>query len=621
MKTQIEYDLPYIVKCINEFKDSKQYFTVSEWATNKRYLPPELSPISGNWNNDVTPYLTEIMDCFSESSFIRQVAFMKGAQIGATTGILENTIGYIIDHAPGPTMFVNADKELAELGVELRIDRMISSAGLSDKIFSQGRDNDKFNRKTGSTKSKKEFVGGFLLARGANSPGKLRMVSIRYLLLDEVDGFPVSAGKEGDPVSLAEKRTNAYESTRKILYTSTPAVKHTSKIHKLYQRGDQRKFMVPCKDCGHFQELKFDKNKDGKGGIHFDRDDDGNLINESVGYVCVECGILWKNSDKVHFLKKGRWEATVKSVDLTFRSYHLNSLYSPVGMYSWVQACKDWLEAQRDTNKLKTFMNTVLGEPWEERGDRPEYRNIMSNRISYLAGTVPDDVLFLTIGADVHKGRIDVEILGWAKDQVNYSIDWMSLEGDTMSPDGEGFRKLEKVIMNGVGGHKVSLTLIDCGYLQDQVYRFCAKFGTGVYPLRGVAKYNGKQAYKLVEVEGYGSLQCLNVVVDFYKDRLSAWLKKKAFDDGTFPWGACFYPADYKDAYFKQYSNEQKMEEVNAKGEVTGYKWKRRNQNAPNHAWDCRVYNLAAFDFFLDLIREHQNSQFTIEQFYEFIKS
>ena len=621
MKSQTEFDLPYLTEKITALTVKKVFYKVSEWATKKRYLPPELSRNSGHWSNDVTPYLVEIMDCFSQHSFIKDVAFMKGAQIGATTGILENFIGYIIDHAPGPTLYVNADKDMAELGIELRIDRMIQSAGLSDKIYSQSKQDDRYNRKTGSTKSKKEFNGGFLLARGANSPGKLRMFSVKYLLLDEIDGFPESAGKEGDPVALAEARTKGYAPVRKRLYNSTPLIKHTSKIYKKYMAGDQRKYYVPCKDCGHFQILNFEPNKDGKGGIVFDRDDDGNLIKESVGYVCIECGVIWSNADKIHFLKKGEWRATAVSTDPVLRSYHLNGLYSPVGMYSWEDVVRDWLGSQNDINKLKAFVNTVLGEPWEERGDRPEYRQIMQNRISYLKGKVPPEVLFITAGCDVHKGRIDVEILGWAKDQVTYSIDWLSIKGDTLSTEGEAWKKLQNLILNGVDGKKISLTLVDSGYLTDQVYRFCALFGNGVYPLKGVRRYNYKEAYNLKKVEGYGSLECLHVAVDFYKDRLAAWLKMKQLDDGKSPWGTCYYPADYDDAYFKQYANEQKFEEVDKYGKVLGYVWRKRNANADNHAWDCRVYNIAAFDFFLDLIRQHKGNDFTIEQFFEYIKS
>ena len=91
-------------------------------------------------------------------------------------------------------------------------------------------------------------------------------------------------------------------------------------------------------------------------------------------------------------------------------------------------------------------------------------------------------------------------------------------------------------------------------------------------------------------------------------------------ESGDVPWGTCFYPADYKDSYFKQYGNERKLEEVNKHGEVVGHRWVKRSANAANHAWDCRVYNLAAFDFFVDLVRKDQDEEFTIEQFYDFIK-
>ena len=132
----------------------------SAWAEEKRILPAGLTPLPGPFRWDVVPYLKEIIDCFSPSSGINKIAIMKGAQLGFSVGILENLIGWIIDCQPGPTMFVSADKELAEATTELRIDRMIQTAGIADKIFSQTEK--KHGKKTGDSKGKKEFPGGFL---------------------------------------------------------------------------------------------------------------------------------------------------------------------------------------------------------------------------------------------------------------------------------------------------------------------------------------------------------------------------------------------------------------------------------------------------------------------------
>lgn len=54
----------------------------------------------------------------------------------------------------------------------------------------------------------KIFPGGFITIAGANSPTGLRSHTIRILLADEIDAYPASAGKEGDPLLLASKKTD-----------------------------------------------------------------------------------------------------------------------------------------------------------------------------------------------------------------------------------------------------------------------------------------------------------------------------------------------------------------------------------------------------------------------------
>lgn len=45
---------------------------------------------------DNTPYAKEIANCFSKNSPIREVAIMKGVQLGFTTAIFENK-GWILE--------------------------------------------------------------------------------------------------------------------------------------------------------------------------------------------------------------------------------------------------------------------------------------------------------------------------------------------------------------------------------------------------------------------------------------------------------------------------------------------------------------------------------------------
>lgn len=332
-------------------KTQVTHLTVSEWATAKRILPQGLSPLPGPWSWEVTPYLREIADCFSATSSVREVAFMKGSRIGATVGVLENIIGYVIDAEPGPMLYVGADAEAAETAVEMRVDQMISSAGLSHKIFSQG--SKAHGKKTGDTKSKKEFPGGALLTVGPNSGAKLRGFGAQYALLDEIDAYRLEVGStdkkaktaaEGDPITLVKRRTDEYEATRKILYISTPLQAQTSRINQLFLEGDQRRYFVPCKHCGAMQYLKW-RGGDGKYRIKYEVDKAGRLVWDSVHYECEVCGTSWKNTDKAWFLPRGEWRATAESARPGFRSYHAPSMISAIGMRSWEDACQEWIAA------------------------------------------------------------------------------------------------------------------------------------------------------------------------------------------------------------------------------------------------------------------------------------
>src|SRR5690554_6111930 len=87
-----------------------EVLTPSAWAEQKRYLPPSVTSLPGYYRFDVAPYLREIVDCLSVDSPVREVAVMKGVQICATVGILENAIGYFIDAIKvAPIMLATAD--------------------------------------------------------------------------------------------------------------------------------------------------------------------------------------------------------------------------------------------------------------------------------------------------------------------------------------------------------------------------------------------------------------------------------------------------------------------------------------------------------------------------------
>lgn len=617
-------DAAYLAEQFESLADEQVRLLVSEWARKSRYLPAELTTKPGNYDPDYTPYLIEIMDSLSANHPARKVVVMKGAQIGFTAGVLENFIGYTIAHDPSGFLYVSADAELTKLGMELKIDRMLHFSGLKHLLGAA----DGTSKRSGDTAMLKEFPGGFLMAAGAKNPGKLRSTAARKGALDEVDGMPRLIGgvgsEEGSPVDLFEKRTDTYEHSRKILYGSTPLVAQTSMIYPLFLSGDQRHYYVPCPRCGEFQVLEWHGLREDKTsfGIVFDFSKTGRLIEESVAYECRHCCEWFHNYDKATMLGRGEWRPHAETQEPGLVSYHVPALLSPVGMYSWTGIVQKWLKAwdikndrPRDIDKLRAFYNLERGLPWEERGESPKFERVQQHRRAvYVSGTVPNKfaeketgapVILLTCAVDVHGDRLDVEVVGWCMNRQTYSIEWLHFGKniDDLGPAGpwqqlRGLLEEGKWVADDGREYKIELTLIDCGHKADTVHQFCTEYSGGVFPIMGrELPIKGAQFREFNTFKSKFGNQGYNVTATLYKDRLAAWLK---FDwdgsDELQPLGYPNYPSDYGDDFFRQYEAEEKVELLER---ITrrrlGFQWRQKGQR-PNHAWDCRIYNMAAFD-------------------------
>jgi len=135
----------------------------SEWAEKHRVMTSDVSSFPGPFRYDKTPYLIEIINHLSLKSDARVVAIMKGGQIGYSTGVIENGIGWIIDESPAPILLTSGDKDLAKEMMEKRIDQMIDSCGLRYKIRPNSMR--KRNQRTGDTSlSKPESISFFFEA-------------------------------------------------------------------------------------------------------------------------------------------------------------------------------------------------------------------------------------------------------------------------------------------------------------------------------------------------------------------------------------------------------------------------------------------------------------------------
>lgn len=446
--------------------------SVSEWADQYRMLSAKSASEPGRWRTARTPYLREIMDCLSPSSPVERVVFMKGAQIGGTEAG-NNWIGYVIHMAPGPMMAVAPTVEMAKRNSKQRIDPLIEESETLSALIAPAR-----SRDSGNTVLSKEFRGGVLVLTGANSAVGLRSMPVRYLFLDEVDGYPGDVEGEGDAISLAEARTRTF-ARRKILIVSTPTIAGASRIEREYEQSDQRHFMVPCPHCAHEQRLRFERLSWVKGKP------------DTANYLCEACEKPIEEHAKTQMLESGRWVATCPGQNRT-AGFHLSSLYSPIGWRSWKEIAHAWELAQGSAVALKAFKNTELGETWVEQGETPEWQRLLERRESYRIGTVPYGALLLAAGIDVQKDRIEVSVWGFGRQQHAWLIEHRVLDGDTARDS--VWRRLGEMLQeswthaSGVTMRLVRMGL-DTGYATQEAYFFTrTQRDPRLLPMKGVAR-------------------------------------------------------------------------------------------------------------------------------------
>ena len=571
--------------------------TVSEWADKYRMLSGKASSEPGPWRTERTPYLREIMDCMSSSSSVQKVVFMAGAQLGKTEAI-NNVVGYMIAHAPGPAMFVQPTIDMAKRLSKQRLDSLIHETPCLKEKIAPAR-----SRDSGNTMFSKEFPGGILLLTGANSATGLRSAPCRWVLLDEVDAFPADVDGEGDPCALAERRASTF-SRRKVILTSTPTVKDMSRIETEYLASDQRRFFVPCPHCDHMQDLQW-KN------IQW-RDGDP----KTAAYVCESCGAHIPEHHKSQMLRQGEWRSTATSEDPRTVGFHLSSLYSPLGWKSWEEIVTEFLRAKNDAPLLKTFVNTVLGETWEEEvGAKLGADGLRERAEFYPAGEIPDAASIVTAGVYVQDNRVAIGIYAYGTGEECWLISHAEIYGD---PAGKKlWDQVDDVILRNyrtASGKEVRVNAIGIdsgGHFTSEVYAYAReRVKHNVFALKGQSQRNkppiGKPSKVDINYRGQvlkNSAQVYPVGVDTIKSTLFGRLKHNEIGAGYI-----HFHAEASQEYFKQLTSERQVVRY-----VKGFavrEWKKKAGDR-NEALDCFVYSYAALNFLY--MRFNRNTIF--EQF------
>ena len=581
--------------------------TVSQWADAHRHLSQKGSARYGQWQTARTPYLREPMDCLSARSPVQRLVFMKSAQIGATELGL-NWIGYVMHHNPAPMLIVVPTLDLRRRWVRQRLNPLIQESDVLRELVDTQRSRDASNGE-----DMKDFPGGMLIISGANSPASLSSMPIAFALLDEVDRFPWEAGAEGDPVGLIQERTKSF-GNRKLALISTPTIAGGSRIAEEYEQSDQRRYHVPCLHCGELQHLKL-KN------LSWNR-----AITEAR-YVCEHCGGEMHEHDKPAMLREhvdgGQAKWIPANPSSSVRGYHINGLYAPPGLgFTWAEIAREFVAVKDDNTRLKRFVNTTLGETWEDRSVSVEPHELARRAEDVPMRTIPPGCLVLTAAVDTQDDWLECKILGWGWNEATdtpqfWIIDRHQILGNTafLDPWDQLQEYLHTPLTNAWGKTlRIAAAAIDVrGHRGDQVRAFVTRpqLKTRVYACQGATirmnrpiattasdpDKRGKQRARVVR----GGFAIWNIGTEYCKDFIYGHL---AADRERPPQDRVFrFPAGLDEGYFYGLMSETYDPEKNRYVQRRGAKYKR------NEPLDTLVYAWAIGHHREVLIGHYRNGQ------------
>lgn len=545
---------------------------VSEWADRYRVLSPESSAEPGRWHTTRAEYQRGIMDAINDPD-VEMVVVMTSSQIGKTE-ILGNIVGYFISQDPSPILVIQPTLDMAQTWSKDRFAPLVR-----DCEILKGKIKDPKTRDSNNTILHKSFPGGHITVSGANSPASLASRPIRVVLCDEIDRYPPSAGSEGDPVSLALKRSATFWNRVNFLI-STPTTKGISRIEAAWENSDQRLFYVPCPKCKKKQPLRW-------ANVTWLKDDNKKSLPHTAKYKCEKCGNLWDDAKRWAQIRKGEWHSTLKMIGESYvAGFHLNEIYSP-----WVRLSEmvsNFLRAKNNPEMLKAFVNTSLGETWEEEGETVDDTSLYSRREKYKA-QVPKGGLVITCGVDVQDDRLEGEVVAWGKGDESWSVEYFTIHGNPGYTN--VWNDLDKKL-NSTFTHqskiklKIACTCIDTGgHFTDQVYKFCKGKGyRRIFAIKG-SNTPGKPVVSRPSVSNKARIKLFTIGTDTAKEMIFSRLRMR--ESGA---GYMHFPAKYDEEYFAQLTAEKATTKY-TRGFPHRVWIKTRTRN---EALDARVYAMAA---------------------------
>tara|TARA_R110002073_G_scaffold326370_1_gene506150 strand:+ start:543 stop:2375 length:1833 start_codon:yes stop_codon:yes gene_type:complete len=567
--------------------------SVSEWA-DANVILNEDSAEPGPYRTNRTPYVREWQDS-AGLSHVRQVTSVASTQVGKTQSGL-NILAWAIAQDPGPITWVMPTREDANEFGENRVQPMIDSCpALRRQLTGERFD---------SKKRQIQFQRCRMLFRSAVTPKELAQYPARWLFGDECDKWPARAKGEAPPFDLARERTRTFWNHR-VYLSSTPTTDEAL-IWREFQRGDRRRFHVPCPHCGKFQVLRWKQ-------VKWESDDvdteEKMRAARAAWYECEHCKGRIEDLHKQTMLEQGAWcpeavDFESHLVDGKFelqddttphRSYHIWAGYSP--WLAWWELAAEFLRTVGKP-EFQNFVNSWLGEPWVSKVEETRPEEIKACVGGYHRGEVPEGVRVITAGVDVQKRWLAFTIRGWGVGMESWLLDHGRLDD---------FDQLAGVLFSKPfpRGLMLHSAFVDANYRTSEVIDFARAHPAQVKMCRG-QEFDEPIPFRSQSVERHprtgvpiGNLKAWHLNVGMFKDLLAQSLRIGGVAEN----GAFHVYEEVDKVYLEEMTSEHKVEQKS--GERTRERWVKKQGHLQNHFWDTEVYNRAVAHLIrVDTLRE-----------------
>lgn len=565
--------------------------TAAEWADEFFYLSSESSYHEGKWQT--LGFQIAILNSMGNDE-IRIINVIKSARLGYTKMLLA-AIGYLLEHKKRNILTFSPTDSDAESFMKTHLQTMVRDVPpVLDLAPWHGK------KHPDNTLNAKRFANGKqVFVHGGKAARNYREKSVDAVIYDELAAFDEDIEKEGSPTTLGDKRLEG-STFPKSVRGSTPKERGMCQITTAAEDSPHLlKYHVNCPCCGEPQTLKWG-GPDCAFGIKWDEgkpetafylcEHNGCVIKQHElkpegEWICENTGIRTKDGID-WFSAEGEIIKTPKSI-----SFHVWTAYSP--FTTWEQIVCDFLNAKGNKSKLKTFVNTTLGETWEDdEGQKTDWQQLYLRREIYAPRHhVPERGLILFGFIDTQDDRYEGRVWAFGAGEETWLIDKWVLTGMPDSP--ELLQQVsEKIHRQYTRTDGQILPVIKWGWdsgghYTDEVYQQAKRHGIQwVIPTKGASTY-GKPIANWPKKKNPKGVYLLEIGTDNAKELIYSRLQIQPSARDHVP-GCIHLPADdliCDEAEIKQLTAETKQIRILNGRKV--YRWDAGGRR--NEGLDCLV--------------------------------